>query len=76
MKYLSLLVVISEFETCGKIKFSGHIMVQYLTIPPQASELLDIWGANAGPLMWRLTPPEARKVLNLRYTHVTHFGFD
>lgn len=30
-------------------------------------EILDYWGPNAGPMMWRLTPAEVRKVLCLRY---------
>lgn len=44
--------------------------VEFICDILQASELLEIWGANAGPLTWRLTPPEARKVLSLRYNVV------
>ena len=30
------------------------------------TEILDYWGANSGPLTWRLTPAEVRQVLALR----------
>lgn len=33
---------------------------------PQVTEILDYWGANSGPLTWRLTPVEVRQVLALR----------
>lgn len=33
---------------------------------PQVTEILDYWGANSGPLTWRLTPAEVRQVLALR----------
>mmetsp|Transcript_65552 Transcript_65552/g.207305 ORF Transcript_65552/g.207305 Transcript_65552/m.207305 type:complete len:758 (-) Transcript_65552:47-2320(-) len=29
-------------------------------------EILDYWGENSGPMTWRLTPAEVRKVLGLR----------
>lgn len=32
----------------------------------QVTEILDYWGANSGPLTWRLTPAEVRQVLALR----------
>lgn len=32
----------------------------------QVQEILDYWGANSGPLTWRLTPSEVRQVLTLR----------
>ncbi|CAH1779240.1 unnamed protein product [Owenia fusiformis] len=32
----------------------------------RVSEILDYWGANSGPLTWRLTPNEVRQVLALR----------
>lgn len=34
--------------------------------PPQVTEILDYWGPNSGPLTWRLTPAEVRRVLGLR----------
>lgn len=43
-----------------------YVCVELLFVTTQVSELLEIWGANAGPLTWRLTPPEARRVLGLR----------
>lgn len=30
------------------------------------AEILDYWGANSGPLTWRLTPAEVRRVLAMR----------
>lgn len=30
------------------------------------TEILDYWGPNSGPLTWRLTPAEVRRVLGLR----------
>uniref|UniRef100_A0A8D2DMJ9 Conserved oligomeric Golgi complex subunit 4 n=1 Tax=Sciurus vulgaris TaxID=55149 RepID=A0A8D2DMJ9_SCIVU len=32
----------------------------------RVTEILDYWGANSGPLTWRLTPAEVRQVLALR----------
>lgn len=32
----------------------------------KVSEILDYWGENAGPMTWRLTPAEARRILSLR----------
>ncbi|KAI3853053.1 hypothetical protein MKX03_033076 [Papaver bracteatum] len=32
----------------------------------KVSEILDFWGENAGPMTWRLTPAEVRRVLGLR----------
>uniref|UniRef100_A0A8C4QWS1 Conserved oligomeric Golgi complex subunit 4 n=1 Tax=Eptatretus burgeri TaxID=7764 RepID=A0A8C4QWS1_EPTBU len=32
----------------------------------RVSEILDYWGPNSGPLTWRLSPSEVRKVLTLR----------
>lgn len=37
-----------------------------LHFSPQVTEILDYWGANSGPLTWRLTPAEVRQVLALR----------
>ena len=42
------------------------LMLTFKSLRFQVSELLEMWGANAGPLTWRLTPPEARRVLGLR----------
>lgn len=30
------------------------------------NEILDYWGSNSGPLTWRLTPAEVRRVLSMR----------
>ncbi|GAB2300581.1 Golgi transport complex subunit 4 [Dionaea muscipula] len=32
----------------------------------KVSEILDFWGDNSGPMTWRLTPAEVRRVLSLR----------
>ncbi|KAE8695519.1 Conserved oligomeric Golgi complex subunit 4 [Hibiscus syriacus] len=32
----------------------------------KASEILDFWGENSGPMTWRLTPAEVRRVMSLR----------
>ncbi|XP_002964874.2 conserved oligomeric Golgi complex subunit 4 [Selaginella moellendorffii] len=32
----------------------------------KVSEILDYWGENSGPMTWRLTPNEVRRVLGLR----------
>ncbi|XVF26456.1 hypothetical protein REPUB_Repub14bG0018100 [Reevesia pubescens] len=32
----------------------------------RVSEILDFWGENSGPMTWRLTPAEVRRVLSLR----------
>lgn len=32
----------------------------------KVSEILDFWGENSGPMTWRLTPAEVRRVLGLR----------
>lgn len=32
----------------------------------KVSEILDFWGENSGPMTWRLTPAEVRRVLSLR----------
>ncbi|CAH9104611.1 unnamed protein product [Cuscuta europaea] len=32
----------------------------------KVSEILDFWGENSGPMTWRLTPGEVRRVLGLR----------
>ncbi|KAL8122554.1 hypothetical protein AgCh_019043 [Apium graveolens] len=32
----------------------------------KVSEILDFWGENSGPMTWRLTPAEVRRVLSMR----------
>ncbi|KAF3620654.1 Conserved oligomeric Golgi complex subunit 4 [Capsicum annuum] len=32
----------------------------------KVSEILDFWGENSGPMTWRFTPAEVRRVLSLR----------
>lgn len=34
---------------------------------PQPDEIYDYWGNKAGPVTWRLTVTEVKKVLALRY---------
>ncbi|XP_064466828.1 conserved oligomeric Golgi complex subunit 4-like [Ornithodoros turicata] len=47
-------------------KFSRVSQVSTLLNLESVSEVLDIWGANAGSMTWRLTPTEVRQVLSLR----------
>ena len=41
-------------------------LLTHLRSSQQVTEILDYWGANSGPLTWRLTPAEVRQVLALR----------
>ncbi|CAN8000635.1 unnamed protein product [Ixodes pacificus] len=47
-------------------KFSRVSQISTLLNMEMVSEILDIWGTNAGPMTWRLTPAEVRQVLSLR----------
>uniref|UniRef100_L7M1F2 Conserved oligomeric Golgi complex subunit 4 n=1 Tax=Rhipicephalus pulchellus TaxID=72859 RepID=L7M1F2_RHIPC len=47
-------------------KFSRVSQISTLLNMEMVSEILDIWGTNAGPMTWRLTPTEVRQVLSLR----------
>ena len=39
----------------------------------QVQEVLDYWGDNAGPMVWRLTPGEVRAVMALRYASILQY---
>ncbi|XP_031553701.1 conserved oligomeric Golgi complex subunit 4-like [Actinia tenebrosa] len=47
-------------------KFARLTQVSTLLNLEKVSEIMDYWGANSGPLTWRLTPAEVRQVLGLR----------
>uniref|UniRef100_UPI00358F591B conserved oligomeric Golgi complex subunit 4 n=1 Tax=Myxine glutinosa TaxID=7769 RepID=UPI00358F591B len=47
-------------------KFARLSQIGTLLNLERVSEILDYWGPNSGPLTWRLSPSEVRKVLALR----------
>ncbi|XP_032219195.1 conserved oligomeric Golgi complex subunit 4 isoform X2 [Nematostella vectensis] len=47
-------------------KFARLTQISTLLNLEKVSEIMDYWGANSGPLTWRLTPAEVRQVLALR----------
>ncbi|KAL6583500.1 Golgi transport complex subunit 4 [Orobanche minor] len=47
-------------------KFSRLTQMATVLNLEKVSEILDFWGENAGPMTWRLTPAEVRRVLGLR----------
>ena len=47
-------------------KFSRLTQMATILNLERVSEILDYWGDNSGPMTWRLTPSEVRKVLSLR----------
>lgn len=47
-------------------KFARLTQVATVLNLEKVSEILDFWGENSGPMTWRLTPAEARRVLALR----------
>ena len=55
------LVVAGRFD----LNRLNYLMVNICTAL-QVVEVLDYWGDNAGPMVWRLTPGEVRTVLALR----------
>ncbi|KAF7800806.1 conserved oligomeric Golgi complex subunit 4-like [Senna tora] len=47
-------------------KFSRITQMATILNLEKVSEILDFWGENSGPMTWRLTPAEVRRVLSLR----------
>eukprot|EP00795_Rhopilema_esculentum_P001200 gene1200-15566_t len=47
-------------------KFARLTQIATILNLEKVGELLDYWGANSGPMTWRLTPAEVRQVLILR----------
>ncbi|KAF5464549.1 hypothetical protein F2P56_014620 [Juglans regia] len=47
-------------------KFARLTQMATLLNLEKVSEILDFWGENSGPMTWRLTPAEVRRVLGLR----------
>lgn len=47
-------------------KFARLTQMAIILNLEKVSEILDFWGENSGPMTWRLTPAEVRRVLGLR----------
>ena len=47
-------------------KFARLTQVATVLNLEKVSEILDYWGENSGPMTWRLSPAELRRVLALR----------
>nr|XP_043625780.1 conserved oligomeric Golgi complex subunit 4-like [Erigeron canadensis] len=47
-------------------KFSRLTQMATILDLEKVSEILDFWGDNSGPMTWRLTPAEVRRVLGMR----------
>lgn len=47
-------------------KFARLTQIARLLDLEKVSEILDYWGENSGPMTWRLTPAEVRRVMGLR----------
>ncbi|KAM9182655.1 conserved oligomeric Golgi complex subunit 4 [Mergus octosetaceus] len=47
-------------------KFARLSQIATILNLERVTEILDYWGPNSGPLTWRLTPAEVRRVLGLR----------
>mmetsp|Transcript_11124 Transcript_11124/g.40774 ORF Transcript_11124/g.40774 Transcript_11124/m.40774 type:complete len:733 (+) Transcript_11124:60-2258(+) len=47
-------------------KFARLTQIATVLNLEKVSEILDYWGENSGPMTWRLTPAELRRVLALR----------
>ncbi|KAG9452153.1 hypothetical protein H6P81_005057 [Aristolochia fimbriata] len=47
-------------------KFARLTQIATILNLEKVSEILDFWGENSGPMTWRLTPAEVRRVLSLR----------
>ncbi|MCL7038188.1 hypothetical protein MKW94_005918 [Papaver nudicaule] len=47
-------------------KFSRLNQMAFILNLEKVSEILDFWGENAGPVTWKLTPAEVRRVLRSR----------
>uniref|UniRef100_A0A5B6ZG15 Conserved oligomeric Golgi complex subunit 4 n=2 Tax=Davidia involucrata TaxID=16924 RepID=A0A5B6ZG15_DAVIN len=47
-------------------KFARLTQMAIILNLEKVSEILEFWGENSGPMTWRLTPAEVRRVLGLR----------
>ncbi|KAJ7280500.1 hypothetical protein O6H91_Y371800 [Diphasiastrum complanatum] len=47
-------------------KFARLIQMATILNLEKVIEILDFWGENSGPVTWRLTPAEVRRILSLR----------
>ena len=51
-------------KACVKVRLK--LMQLFIACCSKVHEILDYWGTSSGPMMWRLTPTEVRRVLHLR----------
>ncbi|KAG8390718.1 hypothetical protein BUALT_Bualt01G0112600 [Buddleja alternifolia] len=62
--------LVSHFSTMTqrtvRDKFSRLTQMATILNLEKVSEILDFWGENSGPMTWRLTPAEVRRMLGLR----------
>ncbi|CAA7013042.1 unnamed protein product [Microthlaspi erraticum] len=62
--------LVSHFSGMTQItvrdKFARLTQMATILNLEKVSEILDFWGENAGPMTWRLTPAEVRRILGLR----------
>lgn len=62
--------LVSHFSTMTqrtvRDKFARITQMATILNLEKVSEILDFWGENSGPMTWRLTPAEVRRVLGLR----------
>jgi len=67
-KDLRLLVGYFSSQTQWPVRDKFARLMQMATILnfEMVHEILDYWGTSSGPMMWRLTPTEVRKILQLR----------
>lgn len=47
-------------------KFARLSQIATILNLEKVSEMLDYWGENSGPMTWRLTPADVRRILSLR----------
>ncbi|KAF6159623.1 hypothetical protein GIB67_034585 [Kingdonia uniflora] len=63
-------MLVSHFSSMSnktvRDKFARLTQMATILNLEKVSEILDFWGENSGPMTWRLTPAEVRRVLGLR----------
>nr|XP_043625281.1 conserved oligomeric Golgi complex subunit 4 [Erigeron canadensis] len=63
-------VLVSHFsgmtQRTVRDKFARLTQMATILNLEKVSEILDFWGENSGPMTWRLTPAEVRRVLGMR----------
>ena len=63
---LSLEKVRSWSPSIGYVNRFPPTMIAVFAVLFEVGEVLDYWGENSGPMVWRLTPNEVRTVLTHR----------